>query len=493
MKKNIVYVRKSLEELQKNSIEMQISIAKEKARRLGAVIHEEYIDSGVSARSIDMYNRPALKKLLDDIKNDKVNKVFVYKRDRLARIAVEYLEIIEIIERHGVDLVFTCSEEPPIAPGPSGKFLEYIYAGIIQNEGNCIVKRIKEAQRTKFLAGSWLGTLPYGYSYINNSCIQNPDEAEVVKKIYDDYVNNIEVEQIVSRINEKGLKHHGKEWTCQRVMAILKNPIYKGLRTFGNDLVKEFDFLKIIDEQTWEKSQLRMRTSRRANLPKKVTSNTSPPQPFILEGKLICGECCNPFKTKVCNQKDKQRQFYTCNNRSKHANNKTYNISKDAVESLVMKEINNYFTNVQNTNINRIIELSRKNIMNKIASCVSKYKRDVEVLVKRRKKLVGQLLQEKDNHQVDDMLKKDIEYIETAIERLQKAQEIQAERFTKALEYLENVQACIAILERHKSDDYFNRDEQLNIIHSFIQEINVQGEIVDICFKYPFKGVLEIG
>lgn len=82
--KTVAYYRSSIDS-QENSIEMQQNSVLTRSIDMALIIDEEYIDEAVSARKVSLKKRPALQKLLQDIDNNDVGTLFVFKRDRLAR------------------------------------------------------------------------------------------------------------------------------------------------------------------------------------------------------------------------------------------------------------------------------------------------------------------------------------------------------------------------------------------------------------------------
>ncbi len=62
-------------------------------------IFKVYSDPGYTGASI---NRPALKNLLEDIKQNEINLVVSYKIDRLSRSPKDFYQLIELFEKHGV-------------------------------------------------------------------------------------------------------------------------------------------------------------------------------------------------------------------------------------------------------------------------------------------------------------------------------------------------------------------------------------------------------
>src|SRR5713226_5521766 len=105
----VIYTRKSSEEglnQEFNSLEAQREAGEAyvaSQRQLGWLLAaERYDDGGYTGANLD---RPALRRLLEDIEHGKVDCVLVYKIDRLSRSLLDFARLIEVFERHHVSLV----------------------------------------------------------------------------------------------------------------------------------------------------------------------------------------------------------------------------------------------------------------------------------------------------------------------------------------------------------------------------------------------------
>lgn len=108
------------------SIPAQRSACQLKSAQLGAMIHQEYVDAGESARSA---NRDQLQEMLRDIRTIKPDFVIVHKIDRLARNREDDIAINLHLRKHGVKLISCCEN---IDDTPSGKLLYGLLAEIAQ-------------------------------------------------------------------------------------------------------------------------------------------------------------------------------------------------------------------------------------------------------------------------------------------------------------------------------------------------------------------------
>jgi site-specific DNA recombinase len=67
-----------------------------------APVPDRYDDGGLSGASLD---RPALQKLLADVRAGKINTAVVYKVDRLTRSLADFAKLVELFDQHGVSFV----------------------------------------------------------------------------------------------------------------------------------------------------------------------------------------------------------------------------------------------------------------------------------------------------------------------------------------------------------------------------------------------------
>jgi len=96
----------------------------------------------------------------------------------------------------------------------------------------------------------------------------NPEEAEVVKKIFEMFISGYSYSQIARKLNEEGYTNRGKPWKFSAISEMLKNSRYAGRHFWGKGtkhqhrIVREDAVVvngpRIIDEKTWKKAQQRM-------------------------------------------------------------------------------------------------------------------------------------------------------------------------------------------------------------------------------------------
>jgi site-specific DNA recombinase len=157
-----IYTRKSCEEgleLEFNSLHAQRESAEafisSQQHEGWECLPEQYDDGGFSGGSLD---RPALNRLLEDIKSGKIDCVVVYKVDRLSRSLMDFTRIMETFDKHGVSFVSVTQQFN--TTHSMGRLTLNILLSFAQFEREIIGERIRDkiaAQRRK---GKWAGGVP---------------------------------------------------------------------------------------------------------------------------------------------------------------------------------------------------------------------------------------------------------------------------------------------------------------------------------------------
>ena len=133
------YVRVSTEDQAKHgwSLDAQRHRIEGYCQAKGWELAEVYADEGISA----LKDRPAFKRMVEDVLADGVSHVVALKLDRLGRSARGLLELFERLEARGVGLV--CIDDSIDTSTPSGKLLRTILAGVAEFERDVISERTK--------------------------------------------------------------------------------------------------------------------------------------------------------------------------------------------------------------------------------------------------------------------------------------------------------------------------------------------------------------
>lgn len=303
-----------------------------------------YNDGGYSGGNLE---RPALKRLMQDIKDSKIDCIVVYKIDRLTRSLLDFSKIIELLDEHKCS--FVAVTQSFNTSNSMGRLMLNVLLSFAQYERELTSERIRDKFAASTKLGIWMGgTPPLGYDPKDRELIKNNKEAEIVKAIYHTFLETESVTETVRAMNaldyktktwisEKGRKYQGVAFSKKAIYHILQNPVYAG-KIRHKDKIYQGKHDPIIDPEAWEKSQvIFMRKDDRVLKP--ATRISAPP---LLKGILYCG-CCGAIMTpSYCMKKNGIRyRYYTCSSKHRLTNERCSikTVSAAEIEGLVTDQI----------------------------------------------------------------------------------------------------------------------------------------------------------
>jgi site-specific DNA recombinase len=136
------------------------------------LIKMRYDDGGFSGGSTD---RPALQKLLDDVRARKINVIVVYKVDRLTRSLADFAKLVELFDAHGVSFVSVTQQFNTTTS--MGRLTLNVLLSFAQFEREVTAERIRDKIAASKRKGLWVGGMvPLGYSLNDGKLFIHPDE-----------------------------------------------------------------------------------------------------------------------------------------------------------------------------------------------------------------------------------------------------------------------------------------------------------------------------
>jgi site-specific DNA recombinase len=148
------------------------------------LIRDRYDDGGFSGGSID---RPALAKLLDDVRAHKVNIIVVYKVDRLTRSLADFAKLVELFDEH--DVSFISVTQAFNTTTSMGRLTPNMLLSFAQFEREITGERIRDKVAASKKRGMWMGgAVPFGYRVENRALHVVEEHAEFVRNIFQRYV-----------------------------------------------------------------------------------------------------------------------------------------------------------------------------------------------------------------------------------------------------------------------------------------------------------------
>ena len=184
-------------------------------------VYKVYEDAGISAKNM---NRPAFQEMIQDIKDGKINKIIVYKLDRLTRSIKDLEEICTFLEENNCSLESMC--EDINTSTPNGKFFIRMLTILAQLEIERTSERTKFGMIGAVKKGHFVGRAPIGYDKVDKKLVINDIESEVIRRIFDCYIKGMAANAITKILNEE--KALNRKWIPTLVDRILSNEIYIG-------------------------------------------------------------------------------------------------------------------------------------------------------------------------------------------------------------------------------------------------------------------------
>ena len=312
----------------------------------GMEIVREYCDAGKSGKSIT--GRPEFQQMLQDVADgrDGVSYILVFKLSRFGRNAADVLNSLQYIQDYDVNLI--CVEDGIDSSKDSGKLTITVLSAVAEIERENILVQTMEGRRQKAREGKWNGgQAPFGYwlDSKNSTLIVNPEEAEIVRIIFDKFVHtDMGADSISNYLNQHGYSkkklrdQEVSHFSRSTIIKILDNPVYAGKIAYGKSVtekvkgtrdqyrrVKQDEYLladglheAIIDPETWEAAKAKRKVTG-----VKWNKTHSLDHEHILSGILKCPVCGSGMAGTVRRRKNKKTGeykddfYYRCQHRRK--------------------------------------------------------------------------------------------------------------------------------------------------------------------------------
>ncbi|HHU06508.1 MAG TPA: recombinase family protein [Clostridiales bacterium] len=223
-----IYARQSVDKADSISIESQIEYCLHETR---GEEYRVYQDRGFSGKNTE---RPQFQRMMDDISNNEISRVIVYKLDRISRSILDFSKMMEVFTRHKVEFVSTTEKFDTSTP--MGRAMLNICIVFAQLERETIQMRVEDAYASRSMKGYYMGgRIPYGFmketAVIDGiktaKYTAKEDEAEQIRLIYSLYSRQgWTVSNIVRYLDTNNIRKTRGGWNSARITELLKNPVY---------------------------------------------------------------------------------------------------------------------------------------------------------------------------------------------------------------------------------------------------------------------------
>ncbi len=268
-----------------------------------------YADSFISGT--ETTRRSEFRRLISDCENGRINLVLCKSISRFARNTVDLLETVRHLKQLGVEVRF--EKENINSLSGDGELLLTILASFAQEESRSISENVKWGIRKRYRSGNAKARNKsvFGYQYDGERYVVVPEQAEIVRQIFGDYIAGSPLRSISERLRENGCKTvRGADFSHSQIDYIVRNEIYIGNIVLQKSYVKDFITHRTV-KNNGELPQYRIcgchepiidnNTFRAAQLESEHRAASKPLYPF--SGKLICRKCKKPFTRRTNNGK----------------------------------------------------------------------------------------------------------------------------------------------------------------------------------------------
>lgn len=274
-KRCAIYTRKSTEdglEQEFNSLDAQREACSAYITSQASEGWEEqselYDDGGFSGGKME---RPALQRLLEEVKSGKVDIIVVYKVDRLTRSLADFAKIVEILDEH--EASFVSVTQSFNTTNSMGRLTLNVLLSFAQFEREVTGERIRDKIAASKKKGIWMGgNIPMGYDVIDRKLIIVEHDAQTVRHIFRRYLALRSVPALKQELDQAGIRSPkrvsrvgtelgGRPLTPGAIYHILQNHIYVG-KIVHQDKAYPGEHQAIIDDDLFEQVQSQLQSNR---------------------------------------------------------------------------------------------------------------------------------------------------------------------------------------------------------------------------------------
>ncbi len=271
MKIAAAYIRVSTDDQLEYSPDSQLEKIKLYAERNQILLPKEFIfvDEGISGRKTK--NRPAFNEMIGLAKRKPkpFDVILVWKFSRFARNREDSIVYKSMLRKeHNIDVV-SVSED--IGDDKLSILIEAIIEAMDEFYSINLAEEVKRGMTEKAKRGGVLSIPGFGYKVENGEYVVVPEEADIIQKVFDDYVNGKGLLTIAKALNAMGIKtHRGNKIENRTVEYWLNNPLYIGKTRWNPDgklsrnytadtaIITDGPHEPIIEVETWNKAQKKM-------------------------------------------------------------------------------------------------------------------------------------------------------------------------------------------------------------------------------------------
>lgn len=470
MGKAIGYIRQSKERKDRDSISPETQL--EKIKQFAILQDNDLVatfqDIDISGFRVHYSKRTGLLDLLEFIKANEIEKVYVYALSRLSRRIKEFIEVTDILEGYGVSVV-SATEMVDMAT-PQGRLFRNILLSFNEYYSDSLSSTILDNHKKNVQLGKWNGgNVSYGFNWDKqNMKFDKNDDFKNLELIIQKAVEGWGVKKISNYLNKIKIKSpQGKNWNSQTVKYILSNRFYLGNLNYDGESYNSDTIEQVITNEQWEIIQKNL--SRYDGMGPKVKVS-----PHLLTGILQC-ECGSRYEIRY-NGSTRVRR-YICASRQYNQDCNSNLIDADSIEVKVIERIqklieSSYFEDIvqEHSILSTPTENTLKNEIKRLESELSKIVQAQEDIY--QETFINRNIKKERFYEINTKFDTQREALEIEIKNLYT--QISKHDINYIVDYKQNLKEFIDTFS------YLTKDEQRIALHDLIDTIIVYDDYIFI-------------
>ena len=426
----------------------------------GYEAYDVYTERGISAKTGNY--RPEFERLLQDIRDKKVNTIVVLKLDRLTRSVSDWEKILTFLEEN--DAYLDCANDDINTTNANGKMISRILTSVSQQE----IERTSERTKIGLAGAIKVGHIPHqaplGYKHENKKLVIDYSTKDVVIRIFNMYHDGLSYKKISNILNQEKVLNK-TNWRDSTILNLLENPIYKGDFIHGKRTKHPtyyFDVVEpIVSKEYWEECQVQQKKNSRS-FQRNLT--------YLFMQKLKCPKCQRILGGKATTKKNgNSYYYYYC-----------HDCKVSFKESAIEKTIDEYMDSIVEYD-----SIVNQYFLPMIKQKIENPKDEIEKELKNQKAKFDRIREAYINqvftlNEYNDERKKVESVINDLEARLQETEVCEKLKFTpndilvkRDIDFINSIKYPEKFKERNKFWKDYTREEKADLIMKYIDEIEL--------------------
>ncbi len=426
----------------------------------GYEVYDVYEERGISAKTGNY--RPEFERLLQDVRDKKVNTIVVLKLDRLTRSVADWEKILTFLEEN--DAYLDCANDEINTTNANGKMISRILTSVSQQE----IERTSERTRIGLAGAIKVGHIPHqaplGYKHENKKLVVDYATKDVVIRIFNMYHDGLSYKKISNILNEEKVLDK-TNWRDSTILNLLENPIYKGDFIHGRRTKHPtyyFDVVEpLVSKEYWEECQVQQKKNSRS-FQRSLT--------YLFMQKLKCPKCKRILGGKATTKKNgNSYYYYYCHDcKISFKESEIEKTIDEYMDSIVEYDsiVNQYFLPM----IKQKIENPKEELEKELRSQKSKFDRI-------REAYINEVFTLKEYNEQRKKVEKIINDLENKLNETEVCEKL---KFTpndilvkRDIDFINSIKYPEKFKQRNKFWSEYTREEKSELIMKYIEEIEL--------------------